>query len=376
MVIGYVLVLASLTSAQTVRVLPAQLETSYWSTYLGSANQSIITTNTPENLPAMQFSITATGSSGYVIFQYQFVRPSDNTPTPVDLTPYDTFYFDVLASATRIGDWAMLVDNSGRVRYYALNLLAYKGWQQPIFFLNKFNHQDANFDLAHVQYVRFGQAGETIGDQITIGHPRFGRDVVNSGILASSWWLDVGTGTLTTTTDSAVGTPSLLATINSDAGFAQVDIAMNTLFTQFNWDWTGKNTLTLFFKDSNADTGSQQHYFYYGTVCSTVTTYSNSSASACGADCQSCGANCIDVAKCHINGQYAGLCGGSTCRSYREYTFQNHYPGEWLQLTADLSAGSATGTVQLNDINWLEFGILQVPQNAQYTFELGPVLVH
>jgi hypothetical protein len=302
------------TEPGTPPVTPSDL--SAWTVSAGTATAVVSTVLPPDGSPAIEFDETSNGS----------VQVDAALATPLDVRSYDSFSFWAQASATHIGDYVFLIDTLGRRRWYHLVLQSVRGYQRPTYSIDAFVSQDTGFNLGAVKKIRYGQAGQASGGFLRFGPATFEHNVYNHGDASSSWYVDIGTGTLSTVADGANGTPtSLLAQIKANA-VGQADIAVNLLAPQIMWDWSGKSFVSFYFKDSET---ALNHYFLV---------YDKS-------------------------------------LHYRQWIFNNPTPNQWFRVNANLLDASyaQSGVIDLSSIVYFEVGVFGAPANASHTFQVDEV---
>jgi hypothetical protein len=291
-------------------------DVSSWKMSAGTATLAASAVKPPDDSPAVEVDETSNGT----------VQVDATLPTTLDIRTYDSFSFWAQASATHIGDYVFLIDSLGRRRWYHLVLQSPRGWQRPTYSIDSFVAQDAGFNLGAIKKIRYGQAGQASGGFLRFGPATFEHNVYNHGDAAASWYVDIGTGTLTTTPDGANGTAtSLLATVKANS-VGQADIAVNLLAPQISWDWSGKTFVSFYFKD--AETAPNHYFLVYDKSL-----------------------------------------------HYRQWIFSNPTPNQWFRVTANLSDASyaQSGVVDLSQIIYFEVGVFGAPANATHTFQVDEV---
>jgi hypothetical protein len=293
-------------------------EANFWSILGGSCTLGPANQLPPDGSMATQITMTATGGF-FVQYTLPFVR---------DLGNVDTLVFWANTSATRIGDFVFLVDWYGNRAWYTLNLYSSNGWQQFQFFLNSPVGMNLGFDRGHVMAVRFAQSGMVSGDVVTIGRPWFEWGTVNHADSAAGWYVDIGSGTISSTTDAMAGKSSLLANLTSNF-WGQADIATSFASTGAKWDWSSKTSISFFYKDSLL--GVDHYCLVYDA-----------------------------------NG------------SYREWVFENPLPGHWIRVTIQLNhpAYEPSGPVDLSRLAAFEVGVFDGTPGTAYSFQIDELCVH
>ena len=306
----------TVTTRQTVPL--STISEANWSVVYGGATQTTSLTAAPTGEPVMEYEVTTPGS----------IRIENQFPAPADLRARDCFSMIIGESQTRIGDFTYLIDKNHRRRWFKLNVRAWYGFQQPVYFINSYLGQDAGFDLSSVVAVRFGQAGLQVGDKIWIGAVRFENDLVSHAEVAGPWIVDMGQGTISASRDAAEGTFSIRADLTAnDQG--QADIALDARGVKISWNWSKKSFISFKYKNSEE---RPLHYFLIYDA----------------------------------NGWY------------REWVFTNPHPGQWIDVTADLRDVGYTesGPVDLSKIVYFEVGVFGGTPGGSYSFNVDEVTVH
>src|SRR5690348_5544273 len=122
-----------------------------------------------------------------------------------DLRTVDSFTFFIRSSATRVADYVFLVDSHNRRRWFPLILRSARGWQEPRYYIDAFAGQDAGFDPSSIAIIRFAQAAQRVGDVIWVSPVRFEADTFNHAEAPGAWSIDIGTGTVSASTDAVEG---------------------------------------------------------------------------------------------------------------------------------------------------------------------------
>lgn len=302
-------------TTQVVRA--ADLDPTRWSIVSGQASADASAANAPTGEAVMQFTVTGDGA----------LRVQATLPSVIDLRPFSSFSFVASTSATRIGDFAYLVDSHGCQRWFNLVLRANRGWQQPLYFIDSYAGQDSCFDVSSVAAVFFQQSGMKSGDRLQLGMPRFEHGVVNHAEVPGPWIIDIGGGTLASSSDAVAGRASVIANLEAN-GEGQADIAVDARGDGIFWNWSTKSYVTFYYKDDVVDAS---HYFLVYDA----------------------------------NG------------FYRQWTFRNDTPGQWLKVTADLRdvAYYQSGPVDLSRIVYFEVGVFAGLPGGSYTFQVDEVTV-
>ena len=302
------------TEPGTPPVSPSALPA--WKVSAGAATPKVSTVLPPDGSPAIELDETGNGT----------VQVDATLTTTLDVRSYDSFSFWAQASATHIGDYVFLIDSLGRRRWYHLVLQSVRGWQRPTYSIDAFVSQDAGFNPAAIKKIRFGQAGQATGGFLRFGPATFEHNVFNHGDASASWYVDIGTGTLTTVADGANGTPTSLQAVVKANSVGQADIAVNLVAPQIVWDWSGKSFVSFYFKDSET---APNHYFLV---------YDKS-------------------------------------LHYRQWIFDNPTPNQWFRVNANLLDASyaQSGVIDLSQIIYFEVGVFGAPANATHTFQVDEV---
>ena len=275
----------------------------------------------PNGITVANISVTASGAftAAYTL------------PQVTDLRNYDTFNFAVNINRSRLG-LVVLVDSSSRRRWYNLDLRVRPGWKQPVYSLTNFVGQDQGFDLSQVAALWFDFNHQALyaRDQLSIGAISFDVGLVDHGDYSSNWVQDLTCGgTISTSSDTAVGLASLLANVQACPD-GQVDIAINAIdYMALTWNWSNMSYISFYYKDNYP---SMQHYF----------------------------------------GIY------DHNHNWRSWLFPNSYPGQWMKITAPLTTGywRQSGTIDFSSIIQFEVGIFNGPPNQNYTFQIDEVALY
>lgn len=252
---------------------------------------------------------------------------SYSLPQVTDLSQYDNLEVLATISTSRIGGVVVLVDTSGRRRYYNFALRSPLGWLQLVYSISNFIREDTGFDLTHVQAVWFSQGGLQVGDVIMVGEITLANNLVDHGDFPGVWNKDlVCGGTLTATSDAAMGPSSVYANVAA-CQHGQADIAINGIYNMITWDWSSKTSVSFYFKDPNA---TVSHYF---------------------------------------------LIYDTNYQHFREWVFPNTYPGQWMKVTANLTSGYyyQNGPVDLGNIVQFEVGVFNGQPYQLFSFQIDEV---